>query len=216
MAQNDNAVVTAAVGYVFIAEPGTARPTPAELAALDLDALVDGKAATTTVDAGDGSGTTKTVKAGGSLPAAWTNIGHTSRGDLPEFGFDGGDTEVRGTWQNESLREVETKPIGDFLKMALHQFDTETFELYYGKNASKDAGVFGVAGGNSKSVEKALLIVIVDGDVRIGFYSPKASVRRDDSISLKTDEFAALPVRATFLKDGTKNKFEWINEDLFV
>jgi hypothetical protein len=40
-------------------------------------------------------------------------------------------------------------------------------------------------------------------------------MRRDDSISLATDEFASLPVRATFLKYGSANKFEWINEDLF-
>ena len=210
MALNDTAVITAAVGYIFIATAGTARPSPADLAAIDLSELA-ARAGDVELD-DDG---VPIVKAVTGLPAAWTNIGHTSRGDLPEFGFDGGDTEVRGTWQNESLREVETKPIGDFLKMALHQFDVDTFELYYGKNASATPGVFGVAGGNSKSVEKALFIVIVDGDERIGFYSPKASIRRDDSISLKTDEFAALPVRATFLKDGNKNKFEWINEDLF-
>jgi hypothetical protein len=76
--------------------------------------------------------------------------------------------------------------------------------------------VFGVASGTATPLEKALLIIIVDGDTKIGFYSPKASMRRDDSISLATDEFASLPVRATFLKYGSANKFEWINEDLFT
>jgi hypothetical protein len=142
-------------------------------------------------------------------------VGHTSRGDLPEFGFDGGDTEVRGSWQNESLREVVTAPIADYLTLLLHQFDTETFELYYGKDASSAKGVFGVSGGSTPAVEKALLVIIQDGDTKVGFYSPKASIRRDDSISLAVDDFAALPVRATFLKHGSKNKFEWINEDLF-
>jgi hypothetical protein len=151
-----------------------------------------------------------------TAPNGWSTLGHTSRGDLPEFGFDGGDTEVRGTWQNESLREVVTKPIADYLTLFLQQFDTQAFELYYGKDASKAAGVFGVASGTAAPVEKALLIIIVDGETKIGFYSPKASVRRDDSISLATDEFASLPVRATFLKYGSSNKFEWINEDLFT
>jgi hypothetical protein len=150
-----------------------------------------------------------------ALPNGWKNIGHTSRGDLPEFGYDGGDTEVRGTWQNESLREVETKPLADFLKLTLHQFDVDTFELYYGKDAAGEAGVFGVTG-NAAPVEKALLIIIVDGSAKVGFYSPKASLRRDDSVSLKTDEFAALPVRATFLKLGSANKYQWVNADLFI
>jgi len=150
-----------------------------------------------------------------SAPNGWCNIGHTSRSDLPEFGFDGGDTEVRGTWQNESLREVVTKPIADYLTIFLAEFDTESFELYYGRDASKTPGVFGVAGGTQVPVETALFIIIVDGDTKIGFYAPKASVRRDDSIQLAVDEFATLPVRATFLKYGSANKFEWINQDLF-
>ena len=151
-----------------------------------------------------------------SAPNGWTNIGHTSRDDLPEFGFDGGDTEVRGTWQNESLREVVTEPIADYLTLFLAEFDTESFELYYGRNASKTPGVFGVAGGTQVPVETALFIIIVDGDTKIGFYAPKASVRRDDSVQLAVDEFATLPVRATFLKYGSSNKFEWVSEKLFA
>ena len=351
MTQNDSAVVTAAVGYVFTAAPGTPRPTPAQIASIDPEAFgssssnlsasavptggtfsltvgegtvapkqavdtqpadapkegvstleatdvspvatpdpkaaksktaktvatVDeeaaGKAAPsgTTLDLpfdsgaaevqtalenieGIGSGNVKVTGAGfledgfviafvgklageniavtvnsklepaavtvtsevATAPNGWSTLGHTSRGDLPEFGFDGGDTEVRGTWQNESLREVVTKPIADYLTLFLQQFDTQAFELYYGKDASKAVGVFGVASGTQVPVEKALLIIIVDGDTKIGFYSPKASVRRDDSISLATDEFASLPVRATFLKYGSSNKFEWINQDLFT
>ena len=350
MSQNDKAVVTAAIGYVFTAEPGTPRPTPAQIASIDPEAFgsssstvtasavptggtfsltvgegtvapkqavetipakvpaegastleatgVEPPAATpdpkaaksktskavadeepvasdapsgTTLDLpfdsgaaevqtalenieGVGSGNVK-VSGGGfaedgfviafvgklagenievtvtsklepvtavataevaTAPNGWSTLGHTSRDDLPEFGFDGGDTEVRGTWQNENLREVVTKPIADYLTILLQQFDTQSFELYYGKDAAKAAGVFGVASGTATPLEKALLIIIVDGDTKIGFYSPKASMRRDDSISLATDEFASLPVRATFLKYGSANKFEWINEDLFT
>ena len=151
-----------------------------------------------------------------TAPNGWTNIGHTSRDDLPEFGFDGGDSEVRGSWQNESLREVVTEPIADYLTIFLAEFDLESFELYYGRNSSKTPGVFGVAGGTQVPVETALLIIIVDGDTKLGFYAPKASVRRDDSIQLAVDEFATLPVRATFLKYGSSNIFEWVSEKLFT
>jgi|688.fasta_scaffold337839_2 hypothetical protein len=314
MPQNDNAVITAAVGYVFTAPPGTARPTPAQLKNLDAETFgaytISVKSATAGPFTLTVGGTLSSVAAGAvasdvqtaleanakvgpgnvkvtgndivsgftvafigalqgakptvvgsttrdvddllvddldvddpdadldsvlpvddepfdgelrvavtitdvALPNGWKSVGHTSRGDLPELGYDGGDTEVRGTWQNESLREVETKPLADYLKLALHQFDIDTFELYYGRDASNEAGVFGVTG-TAAPVEKALFIIIVDGDVKVGFYSPKASFRRDDSISLKVDEFAAVPVRATFLKFGSANKYQWVNADLFL
>lgn len=154
--------------------------------------------------------TTKTALNG------WITTGHTSRNDMPEFGFDGGDFEVRGTWQNENLREVTTKVVADFVTVVLEQFDLNSFELYYGVNASGTPGVFGVAGGTPVPVEKAFLVIIVDGTARVGFYAIKASIRRDDSIKLPVDEFAGLPIRATFLKHGANRLCDWISEDLFI
>ena len=291
MSQNDDAVLTAAVGYVFTAPVGTARPSPAELKTLDpstygsqvqtvkltgaptggtfvltvgtstaaiaynaspdavkaalelLAAVGAGNAQVTGVSLTDTNGfdiawigaksaTSQTITGtatltGGTTPALavtlkapsslWNSVGHTSRGDLPEFGFDGGDHEVKGTWQNESLREIVTSPIADFLTLMLHQFDQNSFELYYGTDSASTAGVFGVGNGNVTPVEKALLVLIVDGTNRVGFYAPKASVRRDDSVTLATDDFATLPVKATFLKQaGVNNKFEWVSADLFA
>lgn len=290
MAQNDAAVITAAVGYVFTANPGTAAPTPAELAALDpemfgsqaheielvsgtasggtwtasvgaeetgdlawnitaanlqtalegLDTVgpgnvvvtgtsiaapgfvvkfigsLQGVAVTLSVDDTDLTGSTPNL--GASVATAlngWTPVGHTSRNDMPEFGFEGGDKEVRGTWQNAQLREVQTETPADYLTLFLHQFDTKSFELYYGPNASMTSGVFGVSGEETTN-EKAFLVIIVDGDEKIGFYAPKASVRRDDAIQMPVDDFASLPIRATFLKMPARRLYDWINETLFA
>lgn len=285
MALNDNAVLTAAVGYVYVATNGTASPTPAQLLTIDpanyggqvqnlkitgaptggtftltsgtvttalpynattaqvqaaLEALVSvgvGQVAVSGTSISDANGfnivwtgskagataniTSTPTLTGGTTPLApitqvsaatgWSSMGHTSRGDLPEFGYEGGDHEVKGTWQNESLREIVTKPIQDSVSLTLHQFDQATFELYFGTDSSAVTGVFGVANGNVAPVEKAFLILVVDGANRVGFYAPRASVRRDKSIDLKVDDLAGLPVKATFLKYGTGNKFEWIN-----
>ena len=289
MALNDNAVLAAAVGYVFIAPNGTARPTPASLLTLDpttygamvqtvkltgsptggtftltaggqtttaiaynatTDVVLAALVALTSVGAGnatvsgtlltDANGfdiawtgtlagstnviTTAATLTGGSTPTStitlknaangWVSIGHTSRGDLPEFGYDGGDFEVKGTWQNEALREIETKPIADFVTLHLHQFDQATFELYFGVDNSAIAGVFGVANGTSLPLEKAFLVVIVDGANRVAFYAPRAAVRREKAITMKVDDLASLPVKATFLKYPTAiNKYEWINSN---
>ncbi|ASR86478.1 major tail protein [Mycobacterium phage Changeling] len=190
MAENDDAVLTAAVGYVYVGDEGTAPPTPALLKTIDLSKPETWTGAT-----------------------GWESVGHTSRGTLPEFGFDGGDSEVKGSWQKKKLREISTEDPIDFVTILLHQFDEQSLGLYYGPNASSTPGVFGVKTGQTN--EKAVFIVIEDGDLRLGHHAHKAGVRRDDSIELPIDDLAALPVRFTYLDFEDELPFTWINEDLF-
>lgn len=159
-----------------------------------------------------GAGSTVAVK---TALNGWTMVGHTSREEMPEFGQDGGDTEVRGTWQNVALREVQTEAQADYLTINVNQVDRQTFTLYYGAESGPSVpGVFDVSG-NAGPSERAILIVIVDGDLKLGFTARKASVRRADAISLATDDFMALPIRATFTKHGAHPLYRWISKDLF-
>jgi hypothetical protein len=191
MSQNDEAVLTAAVGYVYVHDTvGAAAPTPAALKSIDLDNPASWAA------------------------SGWRSVGHTSRNELPEFGFEGGGTEMRGSWQKKKLREITTEDPIDFLTVFLHEFDENALSLYYGENTSAAPGVFGVKTTNDPN-EKAFLVVIEDGDFRLGHRVPKANVRRDDSIQLPIDDLAALPIRATYLEHGTEDLFQWLNEDLF-
>lgn len=190
MAENDDAVLTAAVGYVYVADPGTPAPTPSVLKMIDL----------TRPDTWDEIG--------------WASVGHTSRGTLPEFGFEGDESEVVGSWQKKKLREITTEDPIDYLTVVMHQFDEDALSLYYGPNASFTPGEFGVRTGQVN--EKAMLVVIEDGDMRLGHYAGKTSVKRDDAIDLPIDGLAALPVRFTYLDpDDGSVSFKWINEDLF-
>ena len=275
MALVDDAVITAAVGYVYTNSVGAAAPTPAEIDAFDPDtfgaqvhtltvtaggdttsalpynataaavqAAIEALAAvgtgnvvvagTSISDAngftiayvGDKLGSTVVTSATGSLtggttpaanvavttaPNGWVMTGHTSRDDLPEFGKDGGDTEVKGTWQNKALREtLSGDPRVDFVTVKLEQFDKSNLELFYGTDAANTTGVFGVDGSYTP-IEKAVLMVIVDGTASIGFHAPKASIRGDDSIDMSVDGFTGFPVKMTFLKMGTRRLFDWIS-----
>jgi len=189
MAEIDEAVITAAVGYVYVAPAGTAPPTPAQLKTINL-----------------------------KNPASWTvqgweSVGHTSRGTLPEFGFEGGESEVKGSWQKKKIREITPEDPIDYVTVVLHQFDEKSLGLYYGPNASSTPGVFGVKLGQTN--EKALLIVIEDGDLRLGHHAHLTSVKRDEAIELPIDDLAALPVRFTYLDYQEEVPFSWINEELF-
>lgn len=186
MALNANAVVTAAVGYIYSAPVGTAAPTVAQIDSFNPATGIVG----------------------------WDNLGHTSRDELPVFGYEGGETETRGSWQAAVLKEVVTEPASDYVTFNLLQFDETALGLYYGSaNASSTAGVFAVSGTATSGVtEKAILIVIVDGTNKVGFHAEKASIRREDSIELAVDEFAYMPLRATLvLNDGATVLFSWIS-----
>lgn len=290
MAENDDAVLTAAVGYVFVNAVGAAKPTPAEITSLNFDTFgnqvqtvkvtgnptggtvtltVGGQttsaiaynatpavvktalAALSTVGTGNvivtgvalndaagldvawvgaKAGTTQNITStptltGGSTPAApvtqksaasgWKNVGHTSRGKIPEFGYEGGKSEVKGSWQKKKLRKINSEDPIDYVTVVLHQFDKDALDLYYGPNASTTAGEFAVKSGTQPN-EKSGLIIIEDGDVRLAFHFYKSEVQRDEKIDLPIDDLAALPVKFTFLDYEDEALFAWISEDLLV
>ena len=159
-----------------------------------------------TVEVEGADGTTVTEL---SKPSGWDPIGHTNNDDLPEFGYDGGDSETRGSWQKKVLRTITTETPVDYVTIKAIQFDQDTLEFYYGKNASKAANVFGVDSPNASDVERAVLIVLKDGANSIAFSAAKAGLRRDESITLENDDFATLPLRATFVKHPGRHLFEW-------
>lgn len=191
MALNDDALFTAAKGYLYVAPVGTAAPTVSEIDSFD--------PAT-------------------GLGVGWLDLGHTAREELPEFGFDGGEAETRGTWQNSALKEVVTETTVDYVTFNLHQFDDLALSLYYGQaNAAGAAnGEFHVTDAATAGTERSFVMIVVDGDAKIGFYSRKSSLRREGAITMSTDEFSTLPMRATFLKDGTHELFRWISEDMGI
>lgn len=189
MALNDDSVLLPAVGYIFVAAVDTASPTPAAIEAFDPDVGIVG----------------------------WTQIGHTSRDDLPVFGFDGGDQETKGSWQNASLRRVTTEVAQDFVTFNALQLDETVLSYYYGvTNPGSTVGKFDVADSSVSGIETAFLIVIVDGEATIGFHASKVSIGREDSIELAIDEFVAVPLRASILKSGSLPLFSWLSYDTGV
>jgi len=189
MALNDNSVITPAVGYIYVAPVDTASPTPAQIETFDPDTGI----------------------------ASWVQLGHTSRDDLPVFGFDGGDQETRGSWQNASLRRVTTEVAQDFITFNALQLDESILSYYYGvTNPGTTVGKFDVSEAASAGIETALLIVIVDGEATVGFHASKVSIGREDSIELAIDEFVSVPLRASILKSGSLPLFSWLSYDTGV
>ncbi len=185
MTHIDDAVITPGTGFIFVAPTGTARP---ETSLIESYEAMDDE----------------------HFPG-YVSIGHTSRDDLPTFGFDGGDTEVQGTWSNATFREVVTEAPADYVTFNALQFDEQVLGLYYGvEDANLGDGVFEVQTAPTSTIPRSLLVVIVDGPRRVAFHAASTSIRREDSIELEVDSFAAFPLRATFLKMSGQPIYSWV------
>lgn len=187
MAMDDDAVILSALGFILTAERGTAAPTKTEIAAIP-----------------------------DSIPTSWNNIGHTSRDDLPSWGHDGGDPEVKGTWQNEALRSVVTEVATEFVTFNAVQLSREILEFYTGRgngaatDGTIEEGVYHASLRGGRNPERALLIVVIDGDRWGAFYAPRVSLSREDDIELDSEEFMAFPLRATLLQQTGMPFYDWI------
>ena len=183
MPLNDDAVYLPARGYIYTAPRGTAAPSLS-----DIQAIPD------------------------TEPSGWDNLGHTSEDDLPAWGHDGGDPEVKGTWQNRSLRSVVTEAAKEYLTFNAHQVSRQVFQYYWGRgDGGSEPGSFVLSANDGQNPERAFLIVIVDGQRRAAFYAPRVSLSREDDLELDTDSFMALPIRATILQQTGQEFARWIS-----
>lgn len=186
---NDSAVMIAGTGYILTDDVATAtKPT---LAAL-------------TTFAGD-----TTVP-----PTGWNLLGHTSLANVLAFGSDGGGTEVKGSWQNKSLRELVTSEAVDYFTInSIQILDNDVLTLYYGGGDASVANEFSLPD-NPTPQERAALVVFLDGDTPVGFFASKSSIRREGPIVTPTDDFVEMPLRFTLLKKTGSPKATWIADEL--
>ncbi|MDT0267978.1 hypothetical protein RM844_16990 [Streptomyces sp. DSM 44915] len=130
---------------------------------------------------------------------AWTNIGHTSREDLPEFGRDGDDPETMGSWQNSKLRQT-TPDITYSVTFQALQATADVYRLYFGADETyvQPDGSIRIPATPVPQI-KALLVVLVDGRKFIPLWHPRTSLLGSDAISMATDDFVIFPITGTFL-----------------
>ncbi|KWT60599.1 hypothetical protein ADL21_18275 [Streptomyces albus subsp. albus] len=129
----------------------------------------------------------------------WENIGHTKLDELPEFGRDGDDPEIKGSWQNAKLRAT-TPDVTYSITFQSIQATALTYQLYFG------AGPAAVQADTSFRIPatpvpqtKALLVVLVDGTNYLPLYHPRVSLLGSDAVGMANDDFVAFPIKATIL-----------------
>lgn len=129
----------------------------------------------------------------------WTNLGHTSRDNMPSLTRDGDDPTTLGSWQNSKLRQT-SPDITYGLTFNSIQADAETFQLYFGAGpaAMQPDGSIRIPAKPVPQI-KALLLILVDGENFVPLWHPRVSLLGADAISLDAENWFELPLKGTFL-----------------
>lgn len=188
MALTDSAVVIPAVGHVFTHL--TAGTDPWSLAQLN------------------------TFISAGTVPSGWLELGHTNLDSPVSFDQSGGDTEVKGTWQNPALRQAVTSAVVDSFTVPAEQvLDNDVLKLYYGGGDASVANQFDIPDVPTPQ-ERACMVVILDGAVPLGWGFPKVAILRADNLSVDPTDFLKAPLLFTVLKFTGKTRMRWVNDAL--
>lgn len=150
---------------------------------------------------------------GVTAPSGWVELGETDLDSIITFAQDGGDSTVKGSWQNASLKQLIAPTVDSFTLNALQVLDNDILSLYNGGGDVSVAGRF-AAPDAPAPIERSVMLVMLDGATPLGFSVAKASIIRADAISAAADDFLKLPLRFTILKMASHPRFEWVNDDL--
>ncbi|KAB7130888.1 hypothetical protein GBD05_09950 [Bifidobacterium longum] len=168
---HDDGVLTAVRGTIFMAKAETII-TSALLKQFTVEAA--------TVGVGDGM---------------WTNLGHMSNDNLPEFALDGGDATTLSTWLKVAFRTQYAQTTGTVTFNSV-QGDKGTFKTFY--NAVDMTGA-GVAFSLEKTpINKSLFILWSEPDATggAGLLLPNSDIAFSSLPALSTDSFVEFSAQA--------------------
>lgn len=138
----------------------------------------------------------------GAGEAVWTNLGHMSNDNLPEFALDGGDATTLSTWLKASFRTQYDQTTGTVTFNSV-QGDKGTFKTLYNAVDMTDAGVaFSL---EKTPINKALFILWSDTNTtgRAGLLLPNTDIAFSSLPTLSTDSFVEFSAQANIKTSST-------------
>lgn len=134
------------------------------------------------------------------LPAGFENYGHTSLDEAFAPNSDGGETEVKGSWQNPALMEVTTSEAVDYFVVKSMQIgDAEVQKDFNGGGTTGDGYYEAPALRIPRQKEIVVVFLNTIGQPMANWY-PLTSVRAEGPMEVASDDFIYLPLRFTRLQ----------------
>lgn len=146
-----------------------------------------------------------------TYPAGWA-VTYTSKENPPAFDKDGGDQEQKDAWEQEAVATSQA-PTTFMIEVNKIQIDQWNLEIAFPGGSwitdTHSRRWYGV--GTVGKVEKAVLILMIDGNKILPIYMPRVSLTTGDMPEIDVENFFELKISGTMLS-GTgdyTNRIYW-------
>lgn len=143
----------------------------------------------------------------------WETLGHTSRENMVAMSKEGGEATQSGSWWEEALVSNYAATNWGLTVNSL-QVDALTLGLAFG-GGTLDATKGSYLVKDIKPTAKALYILMVGGNTRMGIYIPNTTVSIGDAPELAIDAFFEISLSAAILNSPTSGaRFQFFSPAL--
>lgn len=129
----------------------------------------------------------------------WTCLGHTSKDNSVALSKSGGDVTSFDSWWTSALAVIYGSNTWNITVGAL-QIDTGTLDLAFNGTLDPEDGGY-IVPAAVEAVDKALFVLAMQGNKRMGLYLPKVSITLGDAPTFDPTKLFEVPLSAAVLAD---------------
>jgi len=130
----------------------------------------------------------------GPAPDGFNNLGHTSKANTAAFTREGGEKSTIDTWLQDAARTIYSS-VAWGLGIPALQIGPDNLNLAFNGAFDSDGGY--IVPSSVAPVDKAIVLLLVDGTGKLGFYLPNNSIAIGDAPSFDPTQFMELPISAS-------------------
>lgn len=146
-------------------------------------------------------------------PVAWSSLGHTSVENNVALSKDGGEATFYDSWWEAAIA-VTKSPTNWSVTVGALELSKNTFDLAFSGELEEATATGGyLVPSDITSVNKALFILALQGEKRMGLYLPSVSVSLGDAPSFDREALFEIPLSASILSYNG-NSMEWFHPSL--
>jgi hypothetical protein len=146
-------------------------------------------------------------------PADWDSLGHTSVENNVSLSKDGGEATQFDSWWDVAIA-IQRSPLNWSLTVGALELRKSNLDLAFGGKLETESttGSY-VVPSDIKAVDKALFVLAVQGDKRMGLYLPAVSITLGDAPSFDREALFELPLAGSILSHESR-VMQWFHPSL--
>lgn len=159
----------------------------------------------------------------GAPPESWSLFGETSSENTLEFSIDGGDADVKRTWERLAARTIYADESWSIQGSAVEMSKAVLKRIYGGWDGDNGGTVIPA---KKKASDTALVVLATDDSAKMAWYIPNVSLSHGDAPSVDLENFFEAPFAGTFQAAGSgtislsstgeAGLFQWFTPEDFV